>query len=54
MDRLWAKVEAEMTPGARLVSNTFVVPEQNPQKVVVVADRRRTRLHIYIAAKRQG
>ncbi len=52
MDRLWAKVEAEMTPGARLVSNTFVVPEQNPQKVVVVADRRRTRLHIYIAAKR--
>lgn len=47
MPRLRAKVHAEMSLGARLVSNSFPVPDQVPQAVVDVADRRRTRLHVY-------
>lgn len=47
MPGLWAKARAEMSPGARLVSNSFVVPERLPLAVVEVADRRRTRLHVY-------
>lgn len=47
MPRLWAKARAELSPGARLVSNSFEVPEQSPQAMVDVADRRRTRLYIY-------
>ena len=54
MDRLWAKAKTEMSPGALLVSNTFVVPEKNPEKVVVVDDGRRTRLNIYLAGSRPG
>jgi hypothetical protein len=47
MPRLWVKARAEMSPGALLVSNSFVVPEQVPQVVVNVVDGRQTRLHIY-------
>ncbi len=54
MARLWAKARAEMSPGARLVSNSFVVPQQAPQAVVEVADRRRTRLHVYHCVHRPG
>lgn len=54
MARLWAKARTEMSPGARLVSNSFVVPEQMPSLVVDVADRRRTRLNIYIGVRHPG
>ncbi|MBP9227121.1 MAG: methyltransferase domain-containing protein [Azonexus sp.] len=54
MARLWAKARAEMSPGARLVSNSFVVPEQAPLAVVDVDDKRRTRLNIYIGASLPG
>jgi hypothetical protein len=47
MPRLGAKVDAEMSSGARLVSNSFPLPNRVPQSVVAVADRRRTRLHVY-------
>lgn len=47
MPRLGAKVHAEMSSGARLVSNSFPLPDQVAQTVVAVADRRRTRLHVY-------
>lgn len=48
MPRLWTKARAEMSSGARLVSNSFAVPERNPQAIVDVADGRRTRLHVYV------
>lgn len=48
MARIWAKACAEMAPGARFVSNSFVVPEQAAQSVVEVGDSRRTRLYIYV------
>ncbi len=47
MPRLAVKVDNEMTPGARLVSNSFQVPDRQPEAVVDVADRRHTRLHVY-------
>lgn len=50
MIRLWTKVCREMSPGSCLVSNSFVVPGQTPQAVIDVADKRRTRLHIYKTA----
>lgn len=48
MQRLWAKAQAEMLPGARLVSNSFAVPGITPHSSVVVPDRRRTQLYIYL------
>lgn len=47
MPRLGVKAGAEMTLGARLVSNSFPVPESQPLAVIDVGDRRRTRLHVY-------
>lgn len=47
MPRLAVKVDNEMTAGARLVSNSFPVPDRQPEAVVDVADRRHTRLHVY-------
>jgi hypothetical protein len=47
MPRLWAKASAEMKAGAWLVSNTFAVPEREPDAVVEVPDGRKTRLHCY-------
>lgn len=47
MPRLWAKATAEMRPEARLVSNSFPVPEIEPEDIVEVADRRATRLYCY-------
>lgn len=47
MPRLWAKAVAEMKVDAQLVSNTFVVPEQEPDAVVEVSDGRTTRLYCY-------
>lgn len=47
MPRLWAKARQEMKRGARLVSNSFAVPEVRPDRLIEVADRRHTRLHCY-------
>lgn len=47
MTRLWAKCGAEMKDGAQLVSNTFAVPEQEPEVLIEVPDRRRTQLYCY-------
>jgi SAM-dependent methyltransferase len=47
MPRLWRKVCAEMRPGTLLVSNSFAVPEVDPEAIVTVEDRRQTRLHCY-------
>jgi hypothetical protein len=47
MPALWAKAREEMRAGARLVSNSFPVPEVPPAEVAEVADRRNTRLFCY-------
>jgi hypothetical protein len=47
MPRLWEKAKAEMRPGSLLVSNSFPVPDVEPQRVIEIADRRGTRLYCY-------
>jgi SAM-dependent methyltransferase len=47
MTKLWAKANAEMRAESMLVSNTFEVPNREPDRVVDVPDRRRTRLYCY-------
>jgi hypothetical protein len=47
MPRMWDKARIEMRPGTLLVSNSFPVPDIAPERVVEVADRRRTQLYCY-------
>lgn len=47
MPRLWAKACAEMSPGALLVSNSFVIPEVAAERVVAAIDRPSTQLFCY-------
>lgn len=50
MSRLWAKAQAEMSPGACLISNSFAIPEIPLHFSTDVPDRRHTRLHVYLPA----
>lgn len=52
MPALWQKVCAEMRPGAVLVSNSFAVPDVDPDEVWELADGRQTRLYIYVIPPR--
>lgn len=47
MPQLAVKADNEMTPRARLVSNSFPLPDRRAEAVIDVADRRHTRLHVY-------
>ena len=47
MERLWAKVCAEMRPGALFVSNTFPVPGVSPTQVIPLTGRADARLYLY-------
>ncbi len=47
MPRLWEKVRTEMKPGALLVSNTFVVPGIEPERIITLPGRSDARLLIY-------
>ena len=47
MQRLWIKAKAEMKVDARLISNSFAVPDVRPESTVDVADGRQTRLYCY-------
>lgn len=47
MDAVWRKARAELRPGALLVSNSFPVEDAEPEQIVDVTDRRRTRLYCY-------
>ena len=47
MSRLGAKAHQEMDPRARLLSNSFPVPEWPSLEVIDVGDRRRTKFHVY-------
>ena len=47
MLRLWEKAGSEMRAGGLLVSNSFAVPDMDPDRIVDVADGRATRLYLY-------
>lgn len=47
MPRLHACAQAQIRPGALLVSNSFAIPGVAPTSVVEVADRRTTQLYCY-------
>jgi hypothetical protein len=48
MSAIWQKAQAEMKSGAVLVSNSFAVPNVEPDDVWVLADERETQLFIYV------
>ena len=50
MPSLWEKARSEMKQGARLVSNSFAVPDVEPLQLIQVEDSRHTRLLVYSAA----
>lgn len=47
MPALWRKARQEMTPGSWLISNTFAIPDVEPEHEIEVADSRGTRLYWY-------
>jgi len=47
MPRLWQKVQAEMRPGSRLISNTFAIPGVPAQRVIELHDWRRSCLLLW-------
>lgn len=53
MPALGIKACAEMSPGARLVSNSFAIPGQVALDVVDVADARKTRFYTYDCGRPQ-
>lgn len=47
MPDVWEKAQREMKPGSLLVSNSFGIPGIEPDRIIEVADRRRTRLLVF-------
>jgi hypothetical protein len=47
MPALWAKVRREMRPGGRLISHSFEVPGETPQRVIPVQGRDGARLLVF-------
>jgi hypothetical protein len=47
MPALWEKAQAELKPGARLVSNTFGIPGVAPAQTIALNDWRGTRLLVW-------
>ncbi len=47
MQRLYEKAKAEMKPGSLFISNSFVVPDEKPDRTVTVSDSRKTKLMIW-------
>ena len=47
MARLYAKARQEMKPGSLFISNSFAVPDVEPDEIVEVDDSRRTRLLVF-------
>ncbi|MDH4440594.1 MAG: class I SAM-dependent methyltransferase [Rhizobium sp.] len=47
MAALWAKLSAEMKPGSLFVSNSFAVPDRDPDETWTLTDRRGTVLYLY-------
>lgn len=53
MQRVGEKAFAEMRGGSTLISNSFALPERTPDRIIEVADRRRTRLYCYTIPSRK-
>ncbi|MBB5190055.1 hypothetical protein HNQ50_000765 [Silvimonas terrae] len=47
MPRLWQKVKAECRPDCRLISNSFGVPGQTPDKTIDIGDWKHSKLLIW-------
>ncbi|MDO9597191.1 MAG: class I SAM-dependent methyltransferase [Azoarcus sp.] len=47
MSQVWAKACAEMAPGSLLISNSFTIPDCEPERIIDIDDRRHTRLLVY-------
>ena len=47
MSAVWRKACTELPPGALLISNSFPVEGVEPESIIEVDDRRRTRLYCY-------
>jgi precorrin-6B methylase 2 len=47
MAALWEKVQREMRPGTRFISNTFPVAGETPTSVVAVDDRHHSTLYVW-------
>lgn len=51
MAALWQKLSAEMKPGSLFVSNSFPVPDVDPDEIWELSDSRKTRLFLYPIGK---
>lgn len=51
MPQLWQKAAMEMKPDSLLISNSFAVPDVEPESTAAVGDRRDTRLYLYRPGK---
>ncbi|MDO6963703.1 class I SAM-dependent methyltransferase [Rhizobium alvei] len=47
MPRMYEKARAEMRPGTLLVSNSFAIPNREPDQIIAVTDGRQTKLFLY-------
>jgi hypothetical protein len=47
MTELWQKVRDEMQPGSQFISNTFGVPEAEPDETIELHDLSHARLMIW-------
>ncbi|PHQ70206.1 MAG: trans-aconitate methyltransferase [Sneathiella sp.] len=47
MARLFEKAKNELKPGSLFISNSFAIPEHEPDEVVLLEDRRKTRLLVW-------
>ncbi len=54
MAALWQKLSAEMKPGSLFVSNSFAVPDVDPDEIWELSDARKTRLFLYPIGKAEG
>jgi SAM-dependent methyltransferase len=53
MAALWQKLSTEMKPGSLFVSNSFPVPDIDPDEIWELSDNRKTRLYLYPVGKVQ-
>jgi hypothetical protein len=51
MAALWQKLSHEMKPGSLFVSNSFAVPDVDPDEIWELSDARKTRLFLYPIGK---
>lgn len=51
MAALWQKLSSEMKPGSLFVSNSFAVPDVDPDEIWELSDSRKTRLFLYPIGK---